>query len=750
MAAYPTLSIDYDKDTAVTPVTTPALSDAPVATPADDRLGRDVFARAIASLILESPNHTTLRLGIYGGWGTGKTSILRLVEYHVRAAGQHAVWLVPWTFQTTTSCWRHLLATIAEELGIRRNFARVVFAADSKVSELRGAIRSDYRGAIADSVLGTTVHQRLSRWAESESGALLKKIRSTLRTRKLLVLVDDLDRLRPDAVPEVLLTLRELLDEPNIFYLVALSPSVVQRALASVNPAWGESSEFLEKIVELPFHIPEPSLAQWRDFTTGMAAALAESVPLTALSSVSPLLPTNPRKTKLYFRYLATLRTLFQRFSPDEVDWRSLLIAQMLALEFPEHTRRLSQAAEVIQDIQYSLGDSATALKEGVPQTAARPEEPLAPSETAARERFLELCESLRARERLTSGVYGLAELLTLHERRPLLTWKEFDSALEQLKGASPTKLEHWLSGTVPRAQRDDMRRRLFEIAVRGRENTLGAAAESELLDDLHLRLAEADDLLQLARLLAVDAGGFSSGTLRSEHWSQILGHLAQWTHFDRPEYLAVRRQQERECLEAMAAVLPEHTIVDVIAQLSTSFERPSGRRSKEFDLALSRIRPMLEQKLVTMLDRYFRVREGLDQFWADRGPKGLRYVLFDPSSELQRNGSVAQLLARLADDAATSKTVQLNLLTYLRMLTYGAEKGGTFGISACRELLSSESLLSPLWRGATAHPLNPRTTGSLRGDRATLTKMSTVKHELPIPPWWQELEDTFFAGTPE
>jgi predicted KAP-like P-loop ATPase len=52
-----------------------SISDRPIATDAEDALGRARFAKSIADLILSSPPKETLRIGIYGGWGEGKTSV---------------------------------------------------------------------------------------------------------------------------------------------------------------------------------------------------------------------------------------------------------------------------------------------------------------------------------------------------------------------------------------------------------------------------------------------------------------------------------------------------------------------------------------------------------------------------------------------------------------------------------------------------------------------------------------------------
>src|SRR5262245_43316163 len=62
-------------------VATPARSDQ-VATA--DHLNRKVYARALAELIAEDKTELPLTIGVYGAWGSGKSSFMLLVEQMVK------------------------------------------------------------------------------------------------------------------------------------------------------------------------------------------------------------------------------------------------------------------------------------------------------------------------------------------------------------------------------------------------------------------------------------------------------------------------------------------------------------------------------------------------------------------------------------------------------------------------------------------------------------------------------------------
>jgi hypothetical protein len=59
-------------------------NDSPIMSPPEDRFGLDPFASAIASSIAEMSAPSGMVLAINGKWGSGKSSAINLVKYHLR------------------------------------------------------------------------------------------------------------------------------------------------------------------------------------------------------------------------------------------------------------------------------------------------------------------------------------------------------------------------------------------------------------------------------------------------------------------------------------------------------------------------------------------------------------------------------------------------------------------------------------------------------------------------------------------
>ena len=60
-------------------------SDKPIEHFEEDLLGRSTFARQLADSILNIDLSDSFAIGIYGRWGTGKTSVLNMMQKEIEA-----------------------------------------------------------------------------------------------------------------------------------------------------------------------------------------------------------------------------------------------------------------------------------------------------------------------------------------------------------------------------------------------------------------------------------------------------------------------------------------------------------------------------------------------------------------------------------------------------------------------------------------------------------------------------------------
>lgn len=715
-----------------------AIPDRPIS-PNEDSLDRDIFARAIADQIISSPEGATLRVGVYGGWGEGKSSVLQLIEHHVRAEGHHCVWLVPWASATRDDLLNTLLDRIADELHLEPRALWIARHVAKKAKEVRSAAKSAWWASLADTLGGDKTEQLLVNYVASQSDAFIKQVQGVIGTKKLVVLVDDLDRVRPQLVPEVLLTLRETLEQPNLFYVLALAPDIVEHGLSMVHEGWGGAKQFLEKIVELPRYLPSPTTEQWHRFIHSQVAKLGASVRAAVIDGLLPLLPQNPRKAKLYLRHLASLHRLVERFDEREVDWDLFYVCQLLLIEFPAETRRVVADAPTLQSIAFSRWTENDKFS-GKVDASKQPEVAYAPEDADQRHRFLTLCADIRDRAGIASGIYDLRELLTMAESPPIMTWHEADHLIERYRDGGRPIVGSWLS---EHAHQPAAPRRLFHLLLLWRNNLLDGAAEVEAQSELARLLAEASFALRfIADLFSLGATAERS-LLGAREWHDLFSHAAKWAHFDRPDYYAAIREEERQLLLSSANVLSEKEQIGIL-DLEPLVYEPIQTRVVEFvalkKVVLSRFRDTAMRDLLRSLS----VPSGLDSFF--KGDAGIvrRDLIFDLGLTKDGESSTRDALLSLAASAKTSEAVQLNFLRFLRVLVHHALDGSLDDRSRSRAVLNDAELIHGIWRAIITRPLNPRTTGTLNGVRKEMVAFGIPEELLPLPPWWARLNEEF------
>ena len=85
----------------------------------EDILGRWPFAAEIASLVCETPADWSTRVGVFGPWGSGKTSVLNFIRQMIQQRGHLAIGFSPWGLTDYQQMWMGLAESIANEVEAR-------------------------------------------------------------------------------------------------------------------------------------------------------------------------------------------------------------------------------------------------------------------------------------------------------------------------------------------------------------------------------------------------------------------------------------------------------------------------------------------------------------------------------------------------------------------------------------------------------------------------------------------------------
>jgi predicted KAP-like P-loop ATPase len=226
-----------------------------------DELGRQGYADHLAKLLgnVRVQSESTV-LALIGDWGSGKSSVLAMLQRRLKDKDQWRVATFnPWTYPDTSSLHRGFFSELIAALpkddrpGDARTkvgeFARSISPL-GKLGSLVGVDGQDLISAVGDLIAGDT-----------STSAAKKSAEAALRAAGLpvLMVVDDLDRLTPDELLEVLKLVRLVGRLPHVYYLLSYDERTLLDVLRR-SPVTGDNEEraraYMEKIVQVRLDMP--------------------------------------------------------------------------------------------------------------------------------------------------------------------------------------------------------------------------------------------------------------------------------------------------------------------------------------------------------------------------------------------------------------------------------------------------------------------------------------------------------------
>lgn len=236
------------------------LSDRPLIDPKKDKLGRLTFASQVAAGISELCSSDGLVLSVQGPWGSGKTTILNFIKKALESLpddkGCDIVDFNPWMLGDE----RHLIEAFFSQL--KDAVSKSPINADElnkAVSDILDA--AEYIpevGGFAKAI--NLIHRiRAKRYDLPDKKKRLDELLVT-RARKIVVFIDDIDRLVPSEICELFRMVKAVGDLSNVIYVLAFDRKTIAAAVSKQTGCSGE--DYLEKIVQVPFELPLPDRNQ--------------------------------------------------------------------------------------------------------------------------------------------------------------------------------------------------------------------------------------------------------------------------------------------------------------------------------------------------------------------------------------------------------------------------------------------------------------------------------------------------------
>lgn len=281
------------------------ITDMPCTSEEEDLLEISKYVKGLGKFIREC--QTPMSIAIQGDWGTGKTSTLNLLKKDLEADkatnGIQCVFFNTWQysqFNMEDSLYVSFVHNLVKQCGGNDEILRTV-AAFGKLAFFKAV---DWRfGTNASEILDGFEKARKDQMEsvsklQEDFAKLVKKT-----GKRLVIFIDDLDRLNPEVAVELLEIIKLFVNVENSIFVLAIDYEVVVKG---VRKKYGENlseekcRNFFDKIIQLPFKMP----VERYNLTELVRKAVQEQTHMTdegvniVAEFISDVMGTNPRTFK--------------------------------------------------------------------------------------------------------------------------------------------------------------------------------------------------------------------------------------------------------------------------------------------------------------------------------------------------------------------------------------------------------------------------------------------------------------------
>lgn len=298
-----------------------------------DFLNFTEVADQIATLAL-NPNLLPVSIGVFGGWGTGKSTVLKLAEAKMKAAEKPPLIIEfdAWLYQGFDDAKAALMEVVAAQLlkatednktlydkakkfAGRINYFRALgLAAEFGVGMALGVppgLLTKAGGAIGAMLSGKgdgddvgdlkeTGKEAKAAWSElvkpeeaktppqeiakfrKEFGELLEAMDQTL-----ILFIDNLDRCLPDVAIGTLEAVRLFLFLPGTAFVIAADEDMIRHSVAKHfrDPDASHVHDYLDKVIQVPMRVPQVNAEDVRAYIYSLFVAETASAKLPVVQA---------------------------------------------------------------------------------------------------------------------------------------------------------------------------------------------------------------------------------------------------------------------------------------------------------------------------------------------------------------------------------------------------------------------------------------------------------------------------------
>lgn len=215
-----------------------------------------------------------LTLGVFGSWGSGKTSLMEMLKKRIDlpgSTGTKTLWFNAWRYEGRDEAQSALINAVItsleaelsaidglKELGRRLRDSASVLKLGKFIMKSALTLTPDVGGFVN---CFSDEAEKLSKTMEGFENDF-RELLVKAKIERVVIFIDDLDRCSSAKVIETFETIKLFLNTPSCTFVIGADSRTIEQAVGQV---YGENDEgrrrdYLEKIVQIPFQIPQQGL----------------------------------------------------------------------------------------------------------------------------------------------------------------------------------------------------------------------------------------------------------------------------------------------------------------------------------------------------------------------------------------------------------------------------------------------------------------------------------------------------------
>lgn len=237
--------------------------DQPIKNEKEDILNYSVFAERLSSALLAIPEEGKFVFALCGEWGSGKTSILNLTEKKLPKKNFVIIHFSPWNITNKNILLKEFFSTLKNHLPIEKDKSKIFKLLDKYqdllINETRNIPRfGQWISSFFNIIISIFIKQPNNKDSIIEQKKIIidflnkKKI-----SKKIIIMMDDLDRLTKEEILLVFRLIKEIADFPKISYILSFDKKQVCDAICQLQNCDG--AEYLKKFIHLQWNVPVPN-----------------------------------------------------------------------------------------------------------------------------------------------------------------------------------------------------------------------------------------------------------------------------------------------------------------------------------------------------------------------------------------------------------------------------------------------------------------------------------------------------------